>query len=491
MEYNIESAHEYPQLVTANGVSAVQDKVLLLWKCVLQDDLVESRRILCELLGAIRSEICSNTGHTIDRAIYWSIFDNLFCFIAHVRDIHMGLGKRQMTYMMLDVWYDYFPTFAIKALHTIVSGTKVNHSYGSWRDICGLCEYLKKHSRRRESHPLVDTAIEMMNFALHKENMHYYHNKTEYLTNIAKWVPREKSQFKWLFQLLVIHWSQTYGQSDSSSQRQYRRMVSKLSKVINPIEQNLCAQTRDNITVDSLSNISIVKNWHSLQLSEFDDIYDISGDKGCYYLSQYFTFPEHITKLTQLGVRCIEHNGSAEEINLLNSQWSKSFRKWTKRFTVDKLSLAVIHSSSISMHDKVLCKSIAHACYIAGASDIKRILYASETPIWINLEHCDGFVAVIRTILNALRHEFISCLDVNKLDTSIDMAIQTMGEGHPFLPVVFTDSGLYSYNHSRSFYEFFSIMDSSRYRCMNKTFIPPVICNGTPNGRHCKFQSGI
>ena len=473
-EYTREYTHEFPQLVTANGVSVVQDNVLLLWKCVLQDDLVESRHIIAELLGTIRYELCSNTnGHTIDRAIYWSILENLFCFIAHVRDIHMGLGKRQMTYMMLDVWYDYFPILAIKALHTMVSGAKVNHSYGSWRDICGLCEYLKKHSHRRESHPLIDTAIEMMNFALHKENMHYYHNKTEYLTNIAKWVPREKSQFKWLFPLLVIHWSQTYGQSSMGS-RKYRRMVSKLTRVVNPVEQNLCAQTRDNITVDSLSNISIVKNWGSLQLSEFDDTNGEAGDKGCYYLSQYFTFPEHITKLAQLGVRCIEHNGSAEEINLLNSQWSKSFHKWTKRFSVDKLSLAVIHSSSISMHDQNLCKSIAHACYIVGASDIKRILYASNTPIWINLEHCDGFIAMIRTILNALRREFISCLDENALDTNIDMAIQTMGEGHPFLPVVFTDSGLYSYNHSRSFYDFFSIMDSSRYRCMNQAFISAV-----------------
>ena len=58
----------------------------------------------------------------------------------------MGFGKRKMTYMMLNVWYDFFPVLSIKALHTIVSGTGNIYSYGSWRDICELCAYLKNNT---------------------------------------------------------------------------------------------------------------------------------------------------------------------------------------------------------------------------------------------------------------------------------------------------------------------------------------------------------
>jgi len=126
------------------------------------------------------------------------------------------------------------------------------------------------------------------------------------------------------------------------------------------------------------------------------------------------------------------------------------------------------------MYDRNLCKSIAQACFIVGTSDIKRILYASYTPIWINLEHCDGFIAMLRTILYTLRHEFIACLNDDKIDDYIDTAIHALGKGHPFLPIVFTDTGLYDHAQTRSFYNFFSIMDSSRYDPMKQAFISTI-----------------
>jgi len=70
----------------------------------------------------------------------------LYKIVGNTRDIVNGKGERTLTYMMITVWYDFFPELAFYALNTLVySYSNSNtHSYGSWKDMKYFCNYVKK-----------------------------------------------------------------------------------------------------------------------------------------------------------------------------------------------------------------------------------------------------------------------------------------------------------------------------------------------------------
>ena len=57
-------------------------------------------------------------------------------------------GERDLTYMMLKVWYDYKPEIAFYIFETIMLNTELKEPLGSWKDIKYLCNYLRLIDRR-------------------------------------------------------------------------------------------------------------------------------------------------------------------------------------------------------------------------------------------------------------------------------------------------------------------------------------------------------
>lgn len=213
---------------------------------ILSKDYHTIRFCLSDILYQIKHGIDSSSDQSIHHTIYLSILQNMFCFIAHSRDIHCGLGHRFITYLMLDIWYEYFPILSIAALRVILSGDKVEYGYGSWRDVCGLYDYFVNHPNRNwgSKHPLIDYAIEFMNSTLHKDWCKF--TKSGLInTNVAKWVPRETSKHKALFNRLSHHWASKYTpymlhnssfESTRKCKTKYRKMISALTSLIQPSE---------------------------------------------------------------------------------------------------------------------------------------------------------------------------------------------------------------------------------------------------------------
>jgi len=135
--------------------------------------------------------------------------------LASTRDIRAS-GHRWLTYAMLDVWYDVYPVLAVYALEALIL-----EGYGSWRDVPGLCCYLRTMSVRGEDHPFIETAVELMirHFRCNNSDQHL----------IAKWIPRETSRKKsWLFLWFVKLWFGTKLLT-TEHRRQFRRIISSSS----------------------------------------------------------------------------------------------------------------------------------------------------------------------------------------------------------------------------------------------------------------------
>jgi hypothetical protein len=66
-------------------------------------------------------------------------FALLYKMMLFVRDIHSGMGERDLFYMMIYIWYQYYPSTALHILKLSAS----SGDYGSWKDIVYFCKYVK------------------------------------------------------------------------------------------------------------------------------------------------------------------------------------------------------------------------------------------------------------------------------------------------------------------------------------------------------------
>ena len=229
----------------------------------------------------------------------------LYKMIAHTRDIVYGKGERKLTYMMISVWYKYYPVFAIYALHRLfdllylpekglpldiylnsyLSSRK--HSFGCWKDIKYFCWYVAEHSAKKKDDPLIEIAITIMNDQLERDltvvntcmkspEYSYYDGKYQmrkYISYVAKWVPRENTKFDWVFDKLALDWAHRItpyyfaggvgvgvGSFSLSNKYKmnYRKIVSGLNRILDTVEVKQCSRMwnvicPENITAGSLA----------------------------------------------------------------------------------------------------------------------------------------------------------------------------------------------------------------------------------------------
>jgi hypothetical protein len=219
-------------------------------------------------LGDLLIFIKKNIQDTPTKRIqYYEYLLYLFKMIVQTRDIYEGKGERDVTYMLIYTWYKHYPVLTVNVLPFIIQ-------YGCWRDICGICNYIYDLSgqgslnpttnfigdRRSpekfgdDSHPLIETCVEIMIEQLEKDE-----NCAGTGTGIslaAKWVPREKRQNQWLYDLFVLKWSDkkwpyilntskyscnAYYSAWNKCRMKFRKMISYLTKKIDIIETKQCS----------------------------------------------------------------------------------------------------------------------------------------------------------------------------------------------------------------------------------------------------------
>ena len=86
----------------------------------------------------------------------------LYVLIGQTRDIVYGKGEYRLAYMLVYVWYQYYPELALFAFETFVLPQKhTSPVYGSWKDVKYFCRYLYE---RNPYHPLIKSVCEQNDF---------------------------------------------------------------------------------------------------------------------------------------------------------------------------------------------------------------------------------------------------------------------------------------------------------------------------------------
>jgi len=360
----------------------------------------------------------------------WTIYLDLFyCLIGQTRDIKYGKGERDASYILIYTFFDYYPTLAIYALYSFVipNGDNIyNTCYGSWKDIPYFCNFIRCFMNKFE-HPLIEICVEMLNNQLIKDELNLKNNTN--ISMVAKWIPREKKKMDWLFDKLVINWSNKtfphilkYWKNNyqfysalSKCKKIYRTTISTMNKFIDTVEIKLCQRNNDNIIPKNVPIHHLYKhfdyycsnNYSSPMNSDLFQKYIISNNCSInkkYNFFSYNSLPiRHIIKKAVIYSMYSTHkcNKYHKEINLLNDIWSKfinfiSIGDIGHIIPFIDVSLNMFNHNSDSFYI-----SIALAIIISQKSlHPNRIIAVDKFPIWINLKNKHNLVSIVKEIVD-------------------------------------------------------------------------------------------
>jgi hypothetical protein len=180
---------------------------------------------------------------------------SLYHLYGVIRETREYILERDLTYIQLYVWYEEHMIWAATALGECV------YNYGCWKDIKYLCEYCRKKSGKTD-HPFILYAICLLDQRLKEDWSFFVNNPSQiaYISHAAKWTPREKSKFGWIYTILAVGYYGylTEGISKvlsvkqkegalNKSKLQLRKVLSTLNKHLDTVEIKLCKNNWDYI----------------------------------------------------------------------------------------------------------------------------------------------------------------------------------------------------------------------------------------------------
>ena len=236
------------------------------------------------LIVSLRKTIMTEKNPAIQKS-HFVILKLLFKLICYTRDIYGGLGERELTYCMLFIWKYHFPLPTAHCLRIMVNPISVATtpdtllpSYGSWRDIKGFCGFIRKHSEKGEGDPFIETCIGLLNHQLDTD-MNLWKKEKISPSLVCRWIPRETSSRKWLFDRCAIQWIrafrphylQTVGDSGvrfqkamNKGKKEYRQIFTSLSKVTETLQIKQCSNQWNTIDPKHIPMRAMSTQQHAL-----------------------------------------------------------------------------------------------------------------------------------------------------------------------------------------------------------------------------------
>jgi len=418
---------------------------------------------------------------TVDWVFYLKLY---YFLLVHTRDGVYGKGEHHITYMMISIWYKYFPSLTLYFIHSLV-----HKEIGCWRDMKYLCEYMKQNTTLKEKHPICQYCISLINEQLKKDLIHIRTNTFHMLSNVSKWIPREKKRFDWLFSLLSIHWNRTthsyfleseedlikpqesnenYYRIISKYKRNYRKKVIYASSFLNIVQKNQCS--RSYIQPDKVTQYTLMKQpclyrqtneMVQPRQSLYDDFtnffskkYEIELTDDDILVSKKENHTDYsykplnnssspflpIGSYVKEAYECLSNiktNTSPvdtkKRIELINKQWEDYCNKQSYMTKTNSIPIIDV-SSGIKIHDTESYMTIVGVALLLCRNSVygNRILTVDSEPRWIHFEDKMSLFSMIQYLdknissYHSTYPHFLSSIDL--LVYSIQNAIKTEEE---------------------------------------------------------------
>jgi len=412
----------------------IREKILQFsFQLVRTSEMNTLKTILNDMLTVLKYHSTSKI--IVEKELARGYLSMLYRIIGHTRDIIDGKGEYNLTYMMIHTWHKFYPELAKFALKCLVDmGDRNIHQYGSWKDIKYFCDYVKSEDGNINNH-LIEYAIKLVNNQISKDYEKMLINSNE-ISLTAKWAPREKSSFGWLYEQLAIDYfsyflttamnSLSYQKAILKSKTEYRKVLSALNRKIDTLQIKQCGQMWSSIDFNKVTSISITKQTKAfLNVKKTGDVRypDLQDRVQC--ADNYNNFVKSTIKncseikgkrvgmadFTKQAIDLINGHNNQVEKDILNSQW----RDNAKQTGALGKMIAMVDVSG-SMEGDPMNVAIALGLRIAENSVLgKRLMTFSSKPTWVNLEGYTDFVSQVDVVKRAhwgMNTNFYAALDL-------------------------------------------------------------------------------
>jgi len=371
-----------------------------------------------------------------------SSFSLFITMIAYTRDFYLGKGDRTVSYYLLMELYTFFPNVAWKLFLSFVYDRydeehSFTPSYGSWKDINYMCDFLKHYSKEGVQHPMINQIVQLVNdqlmddIGMWKRSIHP--RDRNYITQVAKWIPREHKKFHWLFEKLVVDYIQTnhpqwlntaatkesYEKALNKGRKNYRKMVSLLNKGLKTFEISQCKQELDTYSLANIPKMALTKQ-HQIRYGKYgiktgplslhrqwkDSSFVTSSlvNTGRVYSSFE---PAFFVKEALYISNITDPEEKALLSNCLQAKWDKQ-TSWMNECCFESILPLVDISQRMFADNKshlyqAIGMGVALSWYSKGPMK-KRLMCFSSLPLWINYNHCDSLVDAITLIFTYIQH---------------------------------------------------------------------------------------
>lgn len=420
--------------------NSIQEKILQFSFQVTRsnDDRINGlSQVLSDILTQLKHQITN--GSLPEREVAKGYLSILYRMIGHTRDIIDGKGEYTLSYMMIHTWHKFFPRLALFALKCFVDlDDRTIHQYGSWKDLKYLCEYCK--SKGDMDSELVHYSIHLINEQLKKDYLNSCWVPVTSISLAAKWVPREKSSFGWLYQSLATNYFKEYVETAKNDvqmrkatlkcKTEYRKLLSMLNRHIDTLQIKQCNNTWSSIDFNKVTSISLSKQKKAfLNVKKNGEVRCPDKDDRIVCATNFNTHIQRAVKgevemkgkrvgMADFTKQALELLSKASlnkdclaEGDLLNSQWRDNA---TQTGSLGKM-IAMVDVSG-SMRGDPMNVAIALGIRIAEKSLIgNRVMTFSAKPTWVNLETQADFISKVELLRRAewgMNTNFHAALDM-------------------------------------------------------------------------------
>lgn len=355
---------------------------------------------------------------------------NLYKLIGHTRDITDGKGEYTLSYMQLYVWYQHYPELAKFAFQRFLcyeqdlgQATKSAHPYGSWKDVKYFSEYVRNKAKT-QTHPLIIFACATIveRIKMDREAM----RQGQAVSLAAKWCPREKGRFAWLYKHILAEWKPEYFATSKNGSintkvaaykkagREFRKVLSALNRYMDTTQVKMCGKQWSEIDFNTVTSITLRKNrlaFMNKTKSGLTKHLPNEDREQCAqnlksHLAAAMDNAQSDKPVKVHGKRAsvyelvndailVKHNytSTEQDKNLIDLQWADN---GTQNMPLNNIIPMADTSGSMATDNCVpLYNSIGlsiRVSELANEAFKNRILTFSETPTWVNLDGITSFV---------------------------------------------------------------------------------------------------
>jgi len=379
-------------------------------RCSSSEQLMILENVLDFLLTSIKKNIdeIRARGDSVD--VMKDYLVRLYQLIGVTRDIEGGKGERDLSYMMLYVWYRFYPSLAFFALDKFVFGSSGVIPFGSWKDIKRLCCYVLEKTNDM-SHHLIDYAVGLICKQLKIDADMVDDNG---LSLVARWVPRESSKKNcWIFRLAAVKYIPNYiltAKTPESRERAvkktymtFSRLIVGLNKRLDTVQIKMCGRRWAEIDPHRVPSVALLKNRSAFYGKGSKDPDRIAcAENFTKYVQEQIASGKSIkggkvgiVDYVKDAVKCVMAGDVVgSQADMLNAQWRDFL---SKVGNVGNMVAMVDQSASMTWEGGDPYYAALGLGMVVSSKSVlgPRFITFSSSPAWVSLEGYNTFIESI------------------------------------------------------------------------------------------------